>query len=84
MATDLMQALPNKTQTILLAETKSERWIAWVRLGCSAVLAILFVPAWILRTAAHMTEVLQGTAILLLAVSSIYYLFYTPEPEACR
>jgi PAS domain S-box-containing protein len=78
MATELMKALPSKTQTILLAETKAERWIAWVRLGCAAVLAIIFLPSWILnKNTTQATLVLQASATGLLAVSSACYLFYT-------
>ena len=77
MATDQIQNLPGKTQTILVAETKSERWLSWVRLWCAAVLAIIFIPAWILGAESRLSFCIQAVAIIVLSGYSIFYLLLT-------
>jgi PAS domain S-box-containing protein len=77
MATDLIQNLPGKTQTILVAETKSERWLSWIRLWCAAVVAVIFVPAWLLGKLSHFSFALLTTAIVLTAGYSVFYLLLT-------
>jgi PAS domain S-box-containing protein len=77
MGTDPSQKIPGKTQTILLAETTSERWLSWVRLFSAGALVIIFAPAWIVGRELHISFFLQAAAITLLMGYSVFYLFYT-------
>ena len=76
MRTDPSQKLPGKTQAILLAETKSEQWLSWVRLGCAGAMAIVFVPAWIFKATSQIPLYIQAASIALLAGYSVFYLLY--------
>jgi PAS domain S-box-containing protein len=77
MATDQIQNLPGKTQTIFVAETKTERWLSWIRLWCAAGLAVIFVPAWLLGRISRPSFSLLAVAIILLAGYSVFYLTLT-------
>ena len=74
MATDRLLKLAGKTQTIIVAETKSERWLSWVRLWCAGVLAVIFIPAWILGATSRISFSIQAVAIILLSGCSVFYL----------
>jgi PAS domain S-box-containing protein len=77
MATDQIQNLPGKTQTIFIAETKTERWLSWIRLWCAASLAVIFVPAWLLNRVSRPSFSILAVAIILLAGYSVFYLLLT-------
>ena len=77
MATAQLQNLPGKTQTILVAETKSERWLSWVRLCCAGIVAVIFIPAWILGKTTILAACIQAAAIFILAGYSSFYLIIT-------
>jgi PAS domain S-box-containing protein len=76
MGTDPSQKIPGKTQTILIAETTSERWLSWVRLYTAAALVIICAPDWIIKSAFQVSFYLQATAIAILMGYSIFYLMY--------
>jgi PAS domain S-box-containing protein len=73
------EILLGKTQAIFIAETKSERWLSWVRLGCAAVLSIIFIPAWILGATSRPSFCIQAVAIVVLSGYSIFYLLLTKQ-----
>ncbi|MBN1131406.1 MAG: response regulator [Chitinispirillaceae bacterium] len=77
MATDLIQNLPGKTQTILVAETKSERWLSWIRLWCAAVVSVIYIPAWLLGKLSSLSATLLSLAVIIIAGYSTFYLFLT-------
>ncbi|MBN2036876.1 MAG: response regulator [Chitinispirillaceae bacterium] len=78
MGTDPSQKIPGKTQTILLAETTSERWLSWVRLLCAGILIIVCVPAWIVAAPLGINSFyLQIVALGLLVSYSSFYLLYS-------
>jgi PAS domain S-box-containing protein len=77
MGTDPSQKIPGKTQTILLAETTSERWLSWVRLFCAGALVVIFAPAWIVSPIIHPSFYLQAASIAMLAGYSVFYLLYS-------
>jgi PAS domain S-box-containing protein len=77
MTTDNLQNMPGRTQTILVAETKSERWLSWVRLGCAGILAIIFIPAWIVGSTSRLSFGIQAVSIALLSGYSVFYLLLT-------
>jgi PAS domain S-box-containing protein len=76
MGTDPSQKIPGKTQTILIAETTSERWLSWVRLYTAAALIIICAPDWIIRSAFQLSFYLQAMAIVVLMGYSVFYLMY--------
>ncbi|MBN1131367.1 MAG: PAS domain S-box protein, partial [Chitinispirillaceae bacterium] len=76
MGTDPSQKIPGKTQTILLAETTSERWLSWVRLFCAGLMVIIFTPGWIISASFNLSFLLQALAIATLTGYSIFYLLY--------
>jgi two-component system, cell cycle sensor histidine kinase and response regulator CckA len=77
MATEQMLRLPGKTQTILLAETKSERWLSWIRLASAFAVVLLFLPGWINRSIESAIVAIQAASLSLLALYSTVYLVYT-------
>jgi two-component system cell cycle sensor histidine kinase/response regulator CckA len=82
MATDMIQNLPGKTQAILVAETRTERRLSWVRLWCAAVVAAVFIPAWILGSINRLSFSIVAAAIVLLAGYSVFYLFLTKNKRS--
>jgi PAS domain S-box-containing protein len=76
MGTDTSLKIPGKTQTILLAETTSERWLSWVRLFCAGAISIVFLPGWILSGHFTISSYLQALSIVLLTGYSIFYIQY--------
>ncbi len=65
-----------KTQTIVLAEVQSERWLSWVRL---AIAALYFFPAVfgvLLGRTSHQAFIVQAIALAVLFTYSSYYLFH--------
>jgi two-component system cell cycle sensor histidine kinase/response regulator CckA len=77
MATDQIQNLPGKTQAILIAETKSERWLSWIRLWCAAVVSVVYIPAWLLGKLSPLSFSLLTIAVFLIAGYSVFYLLLT-------
>jgi PAS domain S-box-containing protein len=64
-----------RTQTIIMAEVQSERWLSWVRLIIASIygiLSLVYLMMGLTKTGAFM---IQAIAVLTLISYSSYYLF---------
>ena len=65
-----------KTQTIVMAEIQSERWISWVRLVIAGLYSVLAIFRTLLGKTTPEAFLVQAIAIAALVFYSSYYLFH--------
>lgn len=65
-----------RTQTIVMAEVQSERWLSWVRLGIAGIYSVISLLGLLLGKTNSSAFLIQVSAIVLLTSYSSYYLFH--------
>ncbi len=63
-----------KTQTILMAEARSERWLSWIRLSIGIVYAVVAIFGVLLGKTSPAAFLIQSLSIVLLITYSSVYL----------
>jgi len=63
-----------KTQTILMAEARSERWLSWIRLSIGIVYAVIAVFGILLGKTSPAAFLIQALSIIALITYSSFYL----------
>jgi PAS domain S-box-containing protein len=72
-----------KTQTIIMAEAQSERWISWVRLSFAGLYAIVALLSLLLNQTSLGAFLVQAVVTIILVTYSCYYIFQ-PSKHALR
>ena len=65
-----------RTQTIIMAEIQSERWLSWVRLGIAGLYSVLAIFEVLLGKTSLKAFSVQALSIAALVAYSSYYLFH--------
>ena len=64
-----------KTQTIIMAEVRSERWLSWVRLAFAGLYGIVALLGLLLNQTSLLAFLVQAIVVLLLVSYSCYYIY---------
>ena len=76
MSFETQKNFVGKTQTIILAEVQSERWLSWIRLIIGGIYSVPAIFSALLGRTSQQAFLVQGIAIIALLSYSSYYLFH--------